>query len=61
MSKRKPAFGALFVIGLAFVPLGIAGNISFLAVGIVFLVIGAGGLARGQREDNRDNKDQGTP
>jgi len=56
MSKRKPAYGALFVIGLAFLPLAIAQNMAFLGVGVAFLIIGAAGLARERRAKDESPK-----
>jgi hypothetical protein len=43
MSNRKPAYGALVVIGLAFLPLAIAGNTAFWRVAAVFFIVGATG------------------
>lgn len=51
MSKRKPAYGALFVIGLALLPLAIAGHTAFIGLSIVFFVVGATGLAGEKKEE----------
>jgi len=56
MSKRKPAYAALFVIGLAFIPLGIASSPGFLGVSVAFIVAGAVGLAR-EKKASRQVKD----
>jgi asparagine N-glycosylation enzyme membrane subunit Stt3 len=59
MSKRKPAYAALFVIGLALLPLAIAGNPAFWGVSVVFFVVGAVGLAREKKAARQDKDDQG--
>ena len=39
--KRAPNYQALFVIGIALLPVGIAtANPAFLAIGLIFLLIG---------------------
>jgi hypothetical protein len=55
MAKRKPAYAALFVIGLAFIPLGIAENTVFLGVGVVFFIVGAAGMAKERKASERDS------
>jgi hypothetical protein len=59
MNKRKPAYGALFIIGLALLPLAISGNTAFWGVSVVFLVVGAAGLARDKKAARQDNGDPG--
>lgn len=44
--KRNPRYGALFVIGLAFIAIGVSTNVAFVGIGIAFLVIGAAGMRR---------------
>jgi len=56
MSRRKPAYAALFVVGLAFVPLAIESNPAFWRVAVVFLIAGAVGLAR-EKKGTRERKD----
>jgi hypothetical protein len=39
--RRAPKYQAYFVIGIAFLPIGIAtGNLAFFVIGLVFLIIG---------------------
>jgi hypothetical protein len=49
MSKRKPAFGALLIIGLGLLPIAISGNTAFGGVAAAFFVIGAAGLVNERR------------
>ena len=53
MKKRAPAYGALFVIGLSFLPLAIVGNAAFWGVAVVFLVVGSAGLIKEKRSTER--------
>jgi hypothetical protein len=59
MNRRKPAYAALVVIGLALIPLAITGNPAFWGVSVVFFVLGAAGLAREKKAARKDKDDQG--
>ena len=45
-NKRKPRINGLFVLGLAFIALGISTNKTFMIIGIVFLIIGLAGMKK---------------
>jgi hypothetical protein len=55
-TKRSPAYGAFFVIGLAFIAIALTTNIAFLGVAIVFLIIGGAGLRRQRHADSSDKE-----
>ena len=48
--KRKPAYPALFVLGLALISLGISINYAFLGAGVVFMIIGGVGMRKARAE-----------
>jgi len=46
MTKRTPAYRALLIIGLAFIPLAIFQHIAFLGVCAVFFIAGVAGIMK---------------
>jgi hypothetical protein len=57
MKRRKPAYGALVVIGLALMALAISSHLAFIGAGALFIIAGATGLMR----ERRMNKDGDAP
>jgi hypothetical protein len=49
--KRKPAYAALFVLGLGLMAIALSVNIAFIGAGAVFFIIGAAGMAKERRAD----------
>ena len=46
MAKRRRRYAALFVIGIAFVPIAISQGVSFYGVAVTLMVIGAIGMRK---------------
>jgi hypothetical protein len=44
--KRKPEYRAFFLLGIPFIVLAFTTNLAFLGVGVVFFILGVGGMRR---------------
>jgi hypothetical protein len=53
-SDVNSAYRVFFIIGLAFIAIGLSTNRVFLFVGIAFFVIGIAGLGRSRSEPKED-------
>ena len=53
--KADPrVYRAFFILGLAFLPIGLVTSPAFLAIGVTFFVIGLAGMTRNRRSSRKE-------